>query len=154
MAFLDSREEAIYDFVKKYYQNFFSKNKFEILKKEITEAVAVIYYSDSQMVIKIEKNKNLFLVGFGQIKDALWWSLDLIRAYFKITDYKIDEDNIMSRKKVLLESFNVDDYSGNASYLITNFNRIKNTFSSENYNKTNVELEKLSLEKQKYSKGV
>ena len=57
--------------VKKYYQNFFSKNKFEILKKEITEAVAVIYYSDSQMVIKIEKNKNLFLVGFGQIKDAL-----------------------------------------------------------------------------------
>jgi len=150
MAFLDSWEEEISDFVKKYYQGFFSKNKFEFFKKEAIQGGGAMIYSDSSFLFEIVNNKNRFVIKLGQMEGKLFWGLDIIKAYFKITDYRIDEDDMPSRKKVLLESFHADDYSGNATFLIANFNKIKNLFSSANYNATKVKLEKLSLEKQKY----
>ena len=150
MAFLDSWEEEINDFVKKYYQSFFAKSGFKILKKEAGQSGGAMIYSDSGILFEVANNKNRFMIKVGPIEGKLFWSLGLIKSYFKITDYRINEDDIAIRKKVLLESFNADDYSGNATYFITNFNKIKNLFSSVNYNETKVQLEKLSLEKQKY----
>jgi len=150
MAFLDRWEEEINDFVKKYYQSFFVKNKFEFLKKEAANGGGAMIYSDSAFLFEVVNNKNRFMIKVGQVEGKLFWGLDIVKAYFKITDYRIDEDDIPSRKKVLLDSFNADDYSGNATYLISNFNKIKNLFSSVNYNETKSQLEKLSLEKQKY----
>jgi hypothetical protein len=150
MAFLDSWEEEINDFIKKYYQSFFSKNKFEFFKKEAAQGGGGMIFSDADLLFEIVTNKSRFMIKVGQVEGKLMWGLDLIKAYFKITDYRIDEDDTASRKRVLLESFNADDYSGNATFLITNFNKIKNLFSSANYNETKVQLEKLSLEKQKY----
>ncbi|MBI4947797.1 MAG: hypothetical protein HY840_15510 [Bacteroidetes bacterium] len=150
MAFLDSWEEEVNDFVKKYYQSFFAKNNFVFFKKEAFLGGGSMIFSDSGVLFEIASNKNRFVIKFGQVEGKMFFGLDIIKAYFKITDYRIDEDDIPNRKKVLLESFHADDYSGNATFLIANFNKIKNLFSSENYNETKVQLEKLSLEKQKY----
>jgi len=149
MAFLDRWEEEINDFVQKHYQPFFAKNGFKILKKEAAQGGGLMIFSDSVFLLEIGNNKSRFMIKVGKI-EGQFLGLDLIKAYFKITDYRINEDDIATRKKVLSESFNADDYSGNATYLITNFNKIKNLFSSANYNETKAQLEKLALEKQKY----
>lgn len=151
MAFLDSWEEEVNDFVKKYYQGFFSKNKFEFFNKEAAQGGGQMIFSDAAVLVQIINNKNRFGIMIGKSGDKLFFGLDIVKSYFKITDYKIDEDNIPGRKSALLATFNADDYSGNATFLITNFNKIKNLFSSGNYNETKVQLDKLSLEKQKYN---
>lgn len=151
MAFLDSWEEEINDFVKKYYQSFFSKSNFKFFKKEATQGGGAMTFSDSAVLFEIANNTNRFVIKLGPMEGKLFFGLDIIKAYFKITDYRIDEDDIPSRKKVLLESFHADDYSGNATFLIANFNKIKNLFSPANYGQTKVQMEKLSLEKQKYA---
>jgi len=154
MAFLDAREEAIYDFAKKYYQSFFNKNNFGILKKQVEKETASVVYADSNMLVKIDYDGKLFTVGFGSKQDTKCWGVDLIKACFKITDYKIHEDDIANRKKILSDSFHVDDYSGNAAFCVANFNKIKTIFSSENYIKTKTQLERLGLEKQGYYKSI
>lgn len=149
MAFLDSWEEELNDFVKKYYQSFFIKNGFKFLKKEVGQGGGLMIFSDSALLVEVVNNISRFMIKVGKA-EGQFLGLDIIKAYFKITDYRIDEDDLINRKKALLESFNSYDYSGNATYLIANFNKIKNLFSSGNYNETKVQLEKLSLEKQKY----
>lgn len=150
MAFLDRWEEEINDFVKKYYQSFFGNNKITFLKKEAGQGGGSMTFSDSAVLLRITNSKNRFLMEVGQM-DGKFWGLDLIKSYFKITDYRIDEENVSARKSALLATFNADDYSGNATYLITNFKKIKGLFSSGNYNGTKAEMEKLILEKQKYA---
>lgn len=151
MAFLDSWEEEVNDFVKKYYQSFFSKNKFEFLRKEAVQGGGLMIFFDGNILFEIVNNKQRFAIKIGsKAEEKLLWGLDVIKAHFKITDYRIDENDIPSRKKILLESFNADDYSGNATYLITNFNKIKNILDQVNYKVTKVQMEKLSLEKQQY----
>lgn len=150
MAFLDRWEEEINDFVKKYYQSFFVKNKFVFLKKEAAPGGGSMIYTDSGMLLEITNIKNRFSIKAGPTEGKLFWGLDLIKSYFKITDYRIDEDNVPARKSALLSTFNADDHSGNATFLINNFNRIKTLFSGVNYKESGIQLEKLGLEKQKY----
>lgn len=150
MAFLDRWEEDINDFVKKYYQTFFSNNKIAFLKKEARQSGGSMTFSDSAVLLRITNSKNRFMIEVGQMEGKLFWGLDLIKSYFKITDYRIEEDNVPARKSALLATFNADDHSGNATFLISNFNKIRSLFSMVNYNESKVQLEKLSLEKQKY----
>lgn len=151
MAYLEKWEEEITDFVKKYYQAFFDKNKFKTTSKNSEKAESgQIIYTDSSVAVKVVNTKGKYGVEVGQIDGNLFWSLDLIKSSFKITDYKIDEDDRVSRKRALLDTFKDEDYSANASFLIANFNRIKTMFSSGNGNETRRQLERLSLEKQKY----
>jgi hypothetical protein len=152
MAFLDSWEEEINDFVKKYYQSFFAKNNFQVLKKEAGEGGGLMTFSNSDLLVEVVNNKNRFMIRVGKV-EGKYWGLDMIKAYFKITDYRIDEDDKINRRKALLDGFNADDYSGNVTYLTNNFNKIKNFFSQANYNETKVQLEKLSLEKQAFVKA-
>ena len=149
MAFLDSWEEELNDFVKKHYSGFFNKNGFKFLKKEAGQGGGAMIFSDSAVLLEIATNKNMFMIKIGK-EEGQFLGLDMIKANFKITDYRIDDDDVVNRKKALLDGFNADDYSGNVTYLTNNFNKIKNLFSSANYNETKVQLEKLSLEKLKY----
>ncbi len=150
MAFLDKWEEELNDFVKKHYQSFFSKYKFELMKKEAQQGGGRMIFTDSSVVVEITNNQNRFLIKVGNMEGKLFWGLDLLKAYFKITDYRIDEDNISARKSALLGGFNADDHSGNATYLATNFNKIKDLFTSGNYPSTKEQLVKLDQEKQTF----
>jgi hypothetical protein len=151
MAYLDKWEEELNDFVKKHYQSFFIKNQFVFLKKESGQGgMGVMIFSDSRIQIRVVNKNGRFSIELGKGDTGLFWSLDLIKAHFKISDYKIDEDDLANRKKALLDTFNLEDYSGYVSYLNTNFNKIKNLLSSAKYIETKVQLEKLSLEKLKY----
>lgn len=150
MAFLDVWEEEINEFVKKYYLGFFSKNGFKFLKKEPGQGGGSMVFSDSTLLLEITNVKGRFTIRLGHTDGKLFLGLDLIKAYFKIIDYKIDEDNISARKSALLGTFNADDYSGNATFLTGNYTKIKNLFSSANYNEAKGQMEKLLQEKQRY----
>ena len=150
MAFLDSWEEELNDFVKKYYQAFFTKNGFKFLKKEAGQGGGLMIFSDSALLVEMVNNKGRFVIKVGKV-EGQYWGLDMIKAYFKIVDYRIDEDDTINRKKALLDGFKQDDYSGNAAYLANNFNKMKDIFSSKKYDEIKLQLEKLSLEKLKYA---
>lgn len=151
MAFLDRWEEEINEYVKKYYRDFFSKHKIEFLKKEAGQGGGSMTFSDPALLLLITNNKGRFMIQVGHAEGKLFWGLYLIKSYFKITDYRIDEDNIPARKSALLATFNADDHSGNATFLMTNFNKIRSLFTAANNGESKVQLEKLSLEKQKYA---
>ena len=149
MAFLDRWEEEINEFVKKYYQSFFTKNKFEFLKKEAAQGGGSMTFSDSAVLLQITNNKSRFMIQVGHMEGKSFWGLDLIKAHFKIADYRIDEDNVAGRKGAF-GGFNLDDYAGNANFLVSNFIKVENLFAPANSAGTNQQMEKLSQEKQKY----
>jgi hypothetical protein len=151
MAFLDSWEEELNDFVKKYYQNFFVKNGFKFLKKEAGQGGGLMIFSDSDLLVEVINNKKRLMIRIGRTEGELF-GLDMIKAYFKITDYRIDEEDTINRKKALVDGFTADDYSGNVTYLANNFNKIKGLFSSASYTNTKDQLIKLDLEKQRFVK--
>jgi hypothetical protein len=152
MSYLDKWEEEINDFVEKYYQVFFVKNQFVFLNKESDQyGMGRMIFFNSSIQIKVINKNGRFSIELGKGDTGLFWSLDLIKGYFKISDYRIEEDDLVNRKKALLDTFNLEDYSSYVNYLNTNFNKIKNLFSAAKYNETKGQLEKLSLEKRKYA---
>ena len=83
MAFIEAWEEEINDFVKKHYQGFFSKNKFEFLQKQAAQGGGLMIFSDGNVHFEILNNKQRFAIKVGsKVNDQLRWGLDVIKAYF------------------------------------------------------------------------
>ena len=153
MAFLNSSEEDIYDFIKRYCKNFFDKNNFEFFKKDVGDGMgAEVIFSNSNILLKIVNDRDGIELMISNIEERKFWRLDFIMAYFKITDYKIEVEDTISRKRVLLDTFKLDDYSGMMIFLSKNVARVKDVFSPIKYIEVKKQLEALDIERGEFVK--